>query len=396
MLAWHADWRCGRSGECCSSAWPVPVERAADARLRALLRRRELNLGATVGGPGAPPTTLLRTVPDLDAEHVSLLGQDERGRCLLLEPGRGATPRASCAVQRQHGSPMLPTACRLFPRVSVIEPRGTSITLSHYCPSVARTLLSDDAPWTLVRDPPAFAADGPFEGLDARDALPPLLRPDALLDWSAHAAWEAHALETLSRAELAPEQALDLLALQAEHARAWRASDGAFADWLGAALALDPREPGARRRVHGLADGRAGDLALFARVLAAVPDVARALLRGVDDVPADASALEALDTRLVAPHWPALARPVRRYLAAHAFASWCAHQGRGLRTRVLALDVALAVLRVQALRICAHAGRVLDRTTFLAAARASDLLLLHLVSRETLHAALAACEGPRA
>lgn len=148
--------------------------------------------------------------------------------------------------------------------------------------------------------------------------------------------------------------------------------------------------------MHGLADGRAGDLALFARVLAAVPDVARGLLRGVDDVPADASALEALDARLVAPYWPALARPLRRYLAAHAFASWCAHQGRGLRTRVLALDVALAVLRVQAVRVCALAGQPLEQASFLAAARASDLLLLHLVSRESLHAALAACEGPRA
>lgn len=393
-LALHADWRCGRSGVCCSSGWPIPVERAADARLRALVARGALDLGATVGGPSAAAECLLPRLSDADDEHVSRLGHDDAGRCLLLEAPRPGTQRAACAVQRQHGPGALPVACRLFPRVALLEPRGVSLTLSHYCPTVAARLLRDDPPLAVVTHPPAFPDDGAYEGLDARAALPPLLRPDALLSWDAHAAFERHAVATLARDDLAPEAALDRLASQAERARAWRAADGPCDAWVEAALASPlPVEPGALHRVHGLPDGAAGDLLLFERALASVPSQARGLLRGIDDVPRAAADLAALDARLVAPGWADVARPVSRYLASKAFASWAAHQGRGLRTTVLALGVALAVLRVQAARLASRAGHVVDGQLIVEAARASDLLLLHLASREDLHAALSACEG---
>ncbi len=402
-------------------------------RLRGLLARHEIALGATASGATAPVSALLRDVAGLDDEHVSLLGQDARGRCLFLEEPGGTAPaplepprgcaevnsaaplprepggtapagmrlrlpgsrRTACAVQRQHGPSALPMACRLFPRVCLLEPRGVSITLSHYCPTAAALLLRDDVPLAIVRDPPAFAADAPWEGLDAREALPPLLRPDALLDWNSHAAWEAHVIATLGRADRAPEDALDTLACQAERARAWRHVDGPLDVWLRAALLVDAHDPGARRRLHGLSTGPAGDLALFARALGAVPEGARPLLRGVDDVPSLAGVLADVDARFVAPAWAAVAGPVRRYLAAHAFASWSAHQGRGLRTRMLALDVALAVLRVQAARVCRQVAHRLESALFVEAVRASDLLLMHLASREALHASLSACENVR-
>jgi hypothetical protein len=395
VLSIHADWRCGRSGACCSSGWPLPIEHRAEARLRALLARGAIDLGATVGGRAASTARLLPALADPDDEHGARLGQDDRGRCLFLEAARDDAP-AACAVQRQHGPAALPAACRLFPRVALLEPRGASLTLSHWCPTVAAQLLREDVPVEIARDPQAFPDDGGYEGLDARAALPPLLRPDALFGWESHAAWERHAVATLARADLAPEQALDRLAAQAEVVRAWRAADGPLDAWVEAAL-LAPGEaaPGTLRRLHGLADGSAGDLALFARALDAVPAPARALLRGIDDLPREPAALAEIDARCVAPGWTAVARPVRAYLASKAFAAWAAHQGRGVRTRVLALAVALAVLRVQAARLAARAGRTLDPALLVDAARAADLLLLHLASREDLHASLAACEEDR-
>jgi hypothetical protein len=71
---------------------------------------------------------------------------------------------------------------------------------------------------------------------------------------------------------------------------------------------------------------------------------------------------------------------VGRYLAAHAFASWMAYQGNGLAATVLYLRVALAVLTVEAAR----------RGTLRDGIRHADLLLRHLVDRETLAARLSA------
>ena len=98
------------------------------------------------------------------------------------------------------------------------------------------------------------------------------------------------------------------------------------------------------------------------------------------------------DARWVAPAWPALARPIRRWLAAKAFASWIALQGDGLRTTVLGLRVALDVLRVEAARGCAEAGHELDHDLLKGAVRRADLLLVHLADPEALARRLSRCE----
>lgn len=106
----------------------------------------------------------------------------------------------------QLGRQALPSACRQFPRVVTLTPRGVSVTLSHYCPTAVDLLIpgsSDgrgrggstgrDDPRSAVRivvDPPAFPASWPFEGPDARTALPPLLRPGVLMTWAAHGRWD--------------------------------------------------------------------------------------------------------------------------------------------------------------------------------------------------------------
>ena len=101
----------------------------------------------------------------------------------------------------------------------------------------------------------------------------------------------------------------------------------------------------------------------------------------------------------MAPAWPAFSRPIRRWLAAKAFASWVALQGEGLRTTVAFLRVALGVLRAEAARGSAEAARVLDADLLLEAIRRADLLLVHLADPEALARRLSrgeAAEGPTA
>ena len=49
--------------------------------------------------------------------------------------------------------------------------------------------------------------------------------------------------------------------------------------------------------------------------------------------------------RYVEPEWPRYAMVVRRFMAAHAFASWTAYEGTGVRSIVSSIQLALAVLR---------------------------------------------------
>ena len=68
----------------------------------------------------------------------------------------------------------------MFPRVVLHDGRGTFISLSHFCPTAAATAVRAGDSWPLagiVDAPPALADVGALDGLDARDAWPPLLRP---------------------------------------------------------------------------------------------------------------------------------------------------------------------------------------------------------------------------
>ena len=110
-------------------------------------------------------------------------------------------------------------------------------------------------------------------------------------------------------------------------------------------------------------------------------------------LPAAPEGLGDADDRWVEPAWPSLARPVRRWLAAKAFASWLALQGEGLRTAVIGLRVALGVLRAEATRGCAEAGRALDPELLKEAIRRADLLLVHLADPEALARRLSRSES---
>ena len=110
--------------------------------------------------------------------------------------------------------------------------------------------------------------------------------------------------------------------------------------------------------------------------MSAVPDAVR-------PEPDEAGLREAFD-RSVAPVWAAWHAPLRRYLAARAFANWTAYQGRGLLTIVRGLEAALAFVRVEATRECRNAARVLDADLLKQAIRATDFVLNHIAVGQDL------------
>jgi hypothetical protein len=91
--------------------------------------------------------------------------------------------------------------------------------------------------------------------------------------------------------------------------------------------------------------------------------------------------------------WSGFHRPVNNYLAAKAFASWTAYQGRGLATIVRGLDAALALVRIEGARQCRDADRELDRDLLLEAFRNADFALNHLAVGEALAAAWSEAEA---
>jgi hypothetical protein len=184
--------------------------------------------------------------------------------------------------------------CRAGWGVALRDARGTFVTLSHYCPTAARSLV-DAGPLAIVEAPPALPDDD-YDGLDASGELPPLLHSSMLMDLEGYAAWEARMVATLDAAPTPPA---------------------------------------------------------------------------------------ALDT-------------LRADAAAHAFASWCAYRGRGVRTLVRSLDAALAVLAVEAARLARETGRAPDADLLVEAFGAADLHLRHEADRQALADAWAAAERHQA
>jgi Fe-S-cluster containining protein len=356
-LSFHAGYRCAHSGACCTSGWAIPVEPARRQRVESAMAAGELRLPASAGGDS--PFVAGAVLPD----GSSILRSDARGTCACYD-----RDRRRCAIHGQIGHGTLPAACQHFPRVCLVDRDGTSVTLSHYCPTAARMLFTPER-MEIVEAPTSFA---PFalEGLEARDALPPLVRPRMLADRESYRAFERRMVSTLDE-DVAPEAALAKIVEAVERIRRWDPSKGTLGDAVERAFATT--SGAAAPPLPGLT---AESLALDARVRRCVPADLHA-----PPVPADA--VRAHD-ELVAPGWASLAAPVRRYLAAKAFANWCAYQGRGLRTVARSLVAALAVLQVEAARHCAAATRTLDASLLVEAFRSADLLLVHLASREDL------------
>jgi hypothetical protein len=336
-LSVHAEYACRQTGACCTAGWHIPVEPAVRA-------------------------------------HV--------GRSVLVPTADGACPEydretRACRVHRDHGEAHLPLSCFQFPRRALIDDRGTFVTLSHFCPTAAEGLF-DPSPLRIVGAPPAYPSERAYDGLDARGEWPPLLKPGRLFDWRGYTAWETYLVATLGRPGV-PGAAVRAIADAAEALRAWTPDAGPLADRV-AELSLAQN---AARNYETEIPTRYRGLTGEAGYLVAIGSVPAGLQRPSFPPQAQSVGPEAL-TR-----W---SDPVRRYLAAKAFASWTAYEGHGVRTLVAELVLSLAVLQAEAARAAARSNGVLTRQAMREAFRAGDRLLVHLVDRPTLMRALRTVE----
>jgi Fe-S-cluster containining protein len=326
-LSFHAAYRCQRAGACCTSSWPIPVEADRHARLQAALATGALRSSAISEAcfdtpPGAPADTpVVLTVID--------------GRCVFFDD----SGVRRCRVHDALGHEALPLACRQFPRVVVRDPRGVSVVLSHYCPTAAG-LLGREAAVTIATSPPAFPVHGEYEGLDVRSALPPLVQPDVLMDWDSWWDFERLGVDLLGNSDEAIPLTLSRVARIVDHIRAWRPGNGMLRDRICRAFADDA--PLSTEAPLDL-DARVEDTIAAIPKGLPVPDVP---LRGESAPPTE--------------------RALRHFLAAHAFASWTAHLGRGLRTWMRSIEAAYALVQ---------SGRTM---------RQADLILRHLADPRLL------------
>jgi len=323
-LTIHADYRCRHAGACCSADWDVPVE---------LPVYRSLSLAVQTGTlrPQAVAAHLDPFVvePDLPENAAAMLERTARGECVFLEHGTRL-----CIIHRDLGEPALPSTCRHFPRLAVRDRRGTFITLSHFCPTAASMLFRDDRPLDIVSAPPAFpSAD--YEGLVVTgDDLPPLLSPAMLMDWGDYTAWERHMVRRCANADAGPESVLASLQRDVQLLRVWKPGATPLVDAIGELPRDYVNAPVLREIDHSLS--------ILEETLTAVPE---------DLKPSrDGHLLDVAYAAHVRPVWRDFRGPLNRYLAAKAFASWTAYQGRGVATIVRGLDAALSLVRVEASR----------------------------------------------
>jgi len=327
VLSFHAAYRCRHAGACCTSNWPIPVE--AD-------RLDPLRTGLATGTvrPALAGTAPVIAIDSNDPTDPPALIGRAHGHCVFFDADESAAG-GRCRIHAGLGHDALPLACRQFPRVSVLDPRGTSVTLSHYCVTAAALLDTpgDASPAEPVVNADRFPARAEYSGLDARGTLPPLLRPGMLMDWESWWECERLAVEVLTQSESAADGLARLRAV-VNSLDAWFPQDGPLIAHVRAAFRSVRRSPA---RVPGAV--------LVAAVYRAIP------------------------AGLSSP--AALAEPrmsenaLRRFLAAHAFASWAIHL-RGLQTWLLSIEAAGALI---------ESGL---------GPRAADLLLRHLADTPTL------------
>jgi len=331
-LSVHADYACRHSGACCTAGWSIPVE--------------------------AP----IRRVLPVEVIHPSA-----DGACPEYD-----TAARLCRVHRDHGESMLPRSCYHFPRRALADGRGTFVSLTHYCPTAAWQLFRDDVALAIAEDPPAFPAHRDYDPLDGRNEWPPLLRPTVQFDLESYSRWERFIVDTFAGSQPVLS-ALETIAGTAERLRDWSSTDGPLAAHVEATLAGQPRRAGA------------GTMMLY-RPFAQIPGY-QSIVETIPDGLARPDLPSDLDVTLatsVLGEWPRLATPIRRYLAAKAFGSWSAYQGRGVRTLVAELVASEMVVRVEAARACRAAKRALDEPLLHAAIRQADWLLMHLAERTPL------------
>jgi hypothetical protein len=355
VLAFHALYRCRHAGVCCTSGWTIPVEAPLYRSLKSALEWGQLRPDSSHRA-----SDLFEAAEELPHGEPVVVRRRTDGSCVFFERDRGNL----CAIQSQTDHAHLPSACRHFPRVAVIDPRGTFVTLSHVCPTAARMLLNEGGA-DVVTSGPLIDRHLALEGLDARDALPPLITPDLLWDWDGWDRWERGAVALLARADVAPEVSMAALGDAVESVRAWRPAENPLVDAVGGAFehAARIREP--------LTLSDASMRALCAAVEASIPDALK---------PSGLSGTPMFDV----PDWNRWGGAVGRYLSARAFANWVGYYGTDLRTwfaSILAAYTALKASAAARIRAGAAPG---DPDMLVQAFGDADRLMVHMASASTL------------
>jgi hypothetical protein len=360
-LSMHVPYRCHDSGACCSAGWPIPLE----------VRRLPPVAQAVRDGRLAAPLPWIHQQAAQPSDIAGVLALGVGGHCVFhADPG--------CHIQRVLGPQALPSACAHFPRECLIDARGVSVTLSHYCPTAAALLFDHPGAVTIVEGPAAVVEEP--EGLDARDVLPPLLARGVLMDHEGYAAWERHVVFMLAGAGACSvgdvDATLDLLEEDARALSTWRPGASTIAE----AIARLPTRAG---RLMPIEIDWDRERALIDCALGSLTPSHHWAGYAEDPAP--------VWRRLVVDGWMAWKKPIGRLVAAHAFASWIGYQGANLVTSNLRLRLTVAVLRAEAIRRCAEDEAPLDRARLTESIRQTDLLLVHLADRAQLAHRLCSC-----
>jgi Fe-S-cluster containining protein len=214
-LSLHASFLCRHSGACCTSGWPIHVETDRLATLRNAVDAGSLTIPLDCAREGSP----FLEPPNLPPGTAAVLRTTASGACVFYERADGL-----CAIQRTLGHDHLPSACQHFPRRCLVEPDRVAVSLSHYCPTVARLAFRTDVRPEIVPASASLVGHVALEGLDAREALPPLLRPGMLADLAGYQAWELVVMGILTMPH-SPEAALAAILAFTERLRTWTPRD---------------------------------------------------------------------------------------------------------------------------------------------------------------------------
>jgi len=348
-LSFHATYRCRHSGECCRTEWDIEVDPHV---VEAVQARRVIPVFSTplafADGRAGGAATVARTAA---------------GEC-------GFHNQHRCSLQAAGSEAMQPSACRHFPRVFLRDARGTLLTLSHFCPTAA-ALLFTESPVSVVDAVPPLALSEPVEGLDARDALPPLVRPGLLADMEGYAAWE----DAVVRSLLGPDgtdKALATIDDATEVVRRWTPAEGPMVKAVDRAFApaLAAAQPMKLSSAFEIVTELTGPHPSMAVPLGFQPEWQR-LQREAADL---------------------LGQIVPRYLAAAAFGNWIAYRGQGLRSIAGWLRASYDVLRVQLVRHLPAGGEAATRAQVIEAIRMADYIMVHTVDSLAFGRAAASLE----
>jgi len=203
---------------------------------------------------------------------------------------------------------------------------------------------------TIVDAAGRLTIDEPLEGLDAREALPPLLRPGMLMDLAGYDAWEAECVATLA-SENDTSGALNVITRATDIARAWTPDQGALVEMVAGAFRTARTESAA---------ATAWDVGIGGAIVRSLmKDAPHALDQDLPGLPDD------------------LERAIANYLAARVFGNWISYQGRGLRTVVAWLHACHDLVKA-----FAGDGRVTNRSGLVSAIRDADFIMLHTIDSQ--------------